>query len=99
VRARVVTGRVPADQVEDCIRLWQEVVAPSVRVQRGFRGARVFVQRESGRVMSMGLWDTEEDFRDTVRWNDEQLAKFQRFFIEPPTVELFELAAEAVPDA
>jgi heme-degrading monooxygenase HmoA len=95
MHARVVKSQVPPDQVVECIRLWREAVAPSVRGQRGFRGARVLVQRESGRNMSVGIWETEADFGNTVSWNNEQLAKFQQLFTAAPVVELFEVAAEA----
>lgn len=95
--ARMVSGQVAPADIDECLRLWNEAVAPSVRIQAGFGGARVFVQRDTGRIVSMGLWDSEEDFENTVSWNDEQLAKFQALFTAQPVVELFELAAEATP--
>jgi hypothetical protein len=97
VYARIVTGQVSPVDIDRCLRLWNETVAPSVRTQRGFGGARVFVQRESGRILSLGLWESGDDFNNTVSWNDEQLATFQALFTAQPVVELFELGAEATP--
>jgi hypothetical protein len=93
----MVTGQVLPSDIDECLRLWNEAVAPSVRSQAGFGSARVLVQRDTGKIVSMGLWASEEDFNNTVSWNDAQLAKFQALFTTQPVVELFELAAEALP--
>jgi len=54
------------------------------------------VERKTGKVASMGLWETEADVQGTVEWNQGQLAKFAGFFTAPPLVELYEVAAEVV---
>jgi quinol monooxygenase YgiN len=59
--ARVVTAQISPDQVDEAIRLWQEFVAPSVKQQPGFNSARLLVERKTGKVRSMGLWQTEAD--------------------------------------
>jgi heme-degrading monooxygenase HmoA len=70
-------------------------VAPSVQQQKGFKSARLLVQRQTGQVLSMGLWETEADFLATVEWNQEQIAKFASLMAAPPVVEGYEVAAEA----
>jgi heme-degrading monooxygenase HmoA len=95
--ARVVRGQVSPDKVDEVIRLWQEFVLPSVKQQKGFKGVRLLVERNSGKIMSMGLWQTEADFQATVEWNQAQIAKFTGLFAAtaPPIVEHYEVAAEA----
>jgi heme-degrading monooxygenase HmoA len=98
VYARLVTGSVAPEDLDACVRLWQETVAPSARAQRGFRGARLMVDRATGQIASMGLWETEAHFQGTVEWNQAQIARFTRLFTSAPTVSGFEVAAEATPD-
>ena len=93
--ARLVTGAIAPDKLDEAIRLWQETVAPSVRQQPGFKGARLLVQRKTGKVASMGLWEAEANLQSTVEWNQEQIARFAGFFTAPPNVEHYELVAEA----
>jgi quinol monooxygenase YgiN len=95
--ARVITARIEPRHLDDAISLWQEEVAPSVRQQKGLISARLFVDREGGEVLSMGLWQTRADFDATVEWNNGQLAKFVALLSGEPQVRGFDLAAEASP--
>jgi hypothetical protein len=92
--ARVVTGQFSPDKLDEAIQLWQEMVAPSVKQQKGFKNARFLVDRKSGKVTSMGLWETEADLLASVQWNQGQLAKFVSLFVAPPNVEHYELVGE-----
>jgi heme-degrading monooxygenase HmoA len=95
VYARVVRGEIPTDRLDEAIRLWQESVGPSAKRQSGFRGARLMVDRNAGKVLSIGLWESEPKVWESVGWNQEQIAKFAALFSGPPTVEEdYELAAE-----
>ena len=94
--ARVVSGPIAPDKLDEAIRLWQTAVVPSAKRQKGFKSARLLVDRKAGKVLSMGLWETEPDVQGTVEWNREQIAKFVRLLSAPPTVEEhYEVAAEA----
>ena len=93
--ARLVTGATTLDQLDEVIQLWREVVAPSARQQPGFKGARLLVNRATGKIASMGLWETAADAQRTVAWNQGQLARFASFFTTPPVVGLYEVAGEA----
>lgn len=96
VHARLVRGEIPADKIDEAIRLWQESVAPSASRQPGFRGARLLVDRNAGKVVSIGLWDSELELRQSVGWNQGQIARFAALLSGPPEIEeSYELAAEA----
>ncbi|HZQ09487.1 MAG TPA: antibiotic biosynthesis monooxygenase [Anaerolineae bacterium] len=96
--ARIVTGTTSPDKLDDVIRLWQESVAPSAKQQKGFKGARLMVERKTGKVVSMGLWENESNFLATVDWNSAQVAQFAELFPTPPTVGGYQVVGEAVPD-
>jgi heme-degrading monooxygenase HmoA len=81
--------------VDEVIRLWRDSVLPSVKQQKGFKSVRLLVERKTGKVMSMGLWETEADFQATAEWNQEQIIKFAGLMTAPPVVEGYEVAVEA----
>jgi len=93
--ARNVTAQTSPGALDEAIQLWKESVAPSTSEQKGFKGAYLFVERSTGKVRSIGLWETEADLLASVEWNQEQVAKFARFFSAPATIEHYEVAAEA----
>jgi len=63
--ARVrITGGVP-EKVNDGVRHFEDVVVPSYKDVAGFRGAYLFVNRTSGKLMGITLWDTEATMRAT----------------------------------
>lgn len=93
--ARLVMGNIPPDQLDEAIRLWQAEVLPSVQQQPGFKGVRLLVDRQHGKIASLGLWETEAHFQATVEWNQRQVAKFAAVFAAPPEVEGYEVIVEA----
>lgn len=96
--ARLVKGQISQGKLEEAIWLWRESVAPSVKQQKGFISARLLVERSTGRVASLGLWETEADFQGTVAWNQGQIARFAGLFTAAPSVEGYEVVAEVLPD-
>ena len=93
--ARLVSGSVPPNRLEDAIQLWRNSVLPSVQQQKGFKSVRLLVDRKNGKIASLGLWETEADFQATVEWNQGQVAKFAGFFSTPPDVGGYEVVIEA----
>ena len=93
--ARNVTAQTSPDVLDKAIQLWKESVAPTTKEQKGFKGAYLFVDRSTGKIRSIGLWETEADLLASVGWNQEQVGKFASFFNTPATIELYEVAAEA----
>jgi hypothetical protein len=55
---------------------------------------RLLVDRENGKIASLGLWETEADFQATVSWNQEQIARFTGLFSSPPEVNGYEVLLE-----
>ncbi len=59
--ARVSTFQGSADQTAESIRVAREQILPVARLQDGFKGIFILFDRESGRSLSVTLWETEED--------------------------------------
>ena len=59
--ARVSTFQGSADQTAQGIRVAREQILPVARLQEGFKGIFILFDSESGRSLSITLWETEED--------------------------------------
>lgn len=63
MHARVSTFEGTPEQASEGIRLVKEWVVPVARLQDGFKGIYVLLDRENGRSLAVTLWATEEDLR------------------------------------
>ena len=61
--ARVSTFQGQPDQTAEGIRIAREQILPAARLQDGFKGIYLLFDRESGRSLSITLWETEEDMK------------------------------------
>ncbi len=61
--ARISTFQGPPDQTAEGIRVTREQILPAARLQDGFRGIYLLFDRESGKSVSITLWETEEDMK------------------------------------
>jgi len=94
--ARVVTVQIAPEKVMEAIQLWKDSVMPAVKSQKGFSSGRFLVNRASGKIVTVGVWETEADMQATAgAFVQEQLAKFASLFSAPPVVEQYEVAIEA----
>jgi heme-degrading monooxygenase HmoA len=64
--ARVrITSEVP-EKVDDGIRHFREVVVSGFKDVDGFKGAYLLVNRNSGKLIGITLWDTEANMHGTA---------------------------------
>ena len=61
--ARVTTFEGAPDQVDELARYAAERVLPALSELDGFNGLLGLADRQSGRVLVVGLWETEEAMR------------------------------------
>jgi heme-degrading monooxygenase HmoA len=59
--ARVVTIQVQPEKMDECIRIFKEVNAPSIAEQPGFNHGHWWVDRTSGEATSVTFWENEDD--------------------------------------
>jgi heme-degrading monooxygenase HmoA len=63
VHARVSTYQGPADQIDEGVRHAQESILPRIQEMDGFQGVYFLVDRQSGKGLSITLWESEEAMR------------------------------------
>lgn len=63
--ARVTTLEASSDGMDDATRYVQEHVIPQLEQMDGFKGVIALVDRASGTLQGVVLWESEEVLRDT----------------------------------
>jgi hypothetical protein len=61
--ARISTIEGARDKVDDVTRQTQEQTLPQLRQMEGFQGFVAFGDRQSGKVLGMAFWESEEALR------------------------------------
>lgn len=59
--ARVTVAEVETSKIEDGIRNFEAEIVPTAKSVDGYRAAYLFVDRDSGKVMGITLWASEDD--------------------------------------
>jgi len=95
--ARLTTAQIPIDRIDIFIKIFEESVVPATKSQKGYKGIYLFVDRKTGKGVSMGLWESEEDAiaNEESRFYQEQVAKFITFYTKPPIREGYEVVVQA----
>jgi heme-degrading monooxygenase HmoA len=61
--ARVSTYEGSSDHTAKGLRVAQEQILPAAKLMDGFKGIYLLYNRESGKSLSVTLWETEVDMR------------------------------------
>lgn len=96
MHARMVTAQVQPDTLDQVITIFREAILPAAQQQKGFVGARLFVDRATNKGRVVSRWQSEADLLagEASGYYQEQLARVLPFFATPPTREIFEIAVE-----
>jgi len=91
--ARIVTSQFKPGSVEQAIALWQDSMTSPLKQARGFKEALVTGDRQTGKAVTVTLWDTEADATefDSSEPYQRALELFGELFATPPSREQFEV--------
>jgi quinol monooxygenase YgiN len=92
--AAVHFAHLPPDKLDEGINIFRDSVVPELRQFEGFKGALLLVNRQTGKSMVIGAYDTEDEVK-AVEHSDEyrrQFAKFVHLFSAPSRPEVYEIA-------
>jgi len=95
--ARTVAMQGRPETVDEARKIFSESVIPAAKQQKGFKGALYLIDPNTGKGMSVTLWETEADLKagEGSGYLQEQIAKFGPLLAGPPTREVFVVAAQA----
>ena len=96
--ARVSTIKTGVQAIDGAIRHFKDVTLPKVRPLRGFRGATLLADRESGITRALTYWDSREALDASAEAANRVRAEFveKTGAAEIISVEVFEVAVQEV---
>ena len=89
--ARVVSGTMQLDKNAETVEIYRNSIVPAAKEQKGFKGGNLFTDDQTGKFISITLWETEDDMisGDSSGYLQEQLGKVAAFFTSAPKVEQY----------
>lgn len=94
MHARVATARVQPGKMDSLVSRLRDSVYPVYRQQQGFRGALALTDANTGKGISITLWDTEADMRAGEASTEQQRAALSDVR-DSPVVEYYEVSIQA----
>jgi heme-degrading monooxygenase HmoA len=97
--ARLAQVRIQPERIAEAIEIYRTSVVPALEQQPGFAGALLLTQPETGRGISITLWESEEarTAGEVGGFYQEQLARFAGMFTETPVRDAYQVALDARP--
>jgi heme-degrading monooxygenase HmoA len=94
--ARVSIGQGKPEQIEAGIRNFREQVGSAAKKMAGFKGSYLLVDRKSGKMLGIALWDTEENLQASAKAAAQLRAGVMQAAAttKSPTVEIYEVAVQ-----
>jgi hypothetical protein len=59
--ARAVNVQFQAGRVDEASRIVKDAIVPVLKEQVGFKGQLLFTQPDTGKAISINLWETDSD--------------------------------------
>ena len=92
--ARVTTIYVQPGKIKEAVDIDRNSILPAAEEQDGFKGMRLLTDAETGKGISVTLWEAEEDLKagEKSGYYREQLAKIADIQAGQPEMEVFEVS-------
>lgn len=86
MHGRVVSVQVKPEDLGEAISIYRDSVVPAAQDQDGFNGAILLTDPDTGKAISVTLWNSEEDLLKGQEsgYYQEQIAKFTDLLIRKP---------------
>lgn len=96
MHARLTSVSISPDRIAEGNRIYQESVGPAVANLKGFRGAFLLSDPNTGESISMTLWETEADGNayESSGSYQEQVNKLRPLFASSPSLKTYDVGAE-----
>jgi len=94
--ARVTIVQIQPGKMDEAIRIYRDSVVPAAKQQKGYKGIYLLTDRNTGKGISVALWQTEADMKagESSGYFQQQLAKFKEIFGAPPVRENYEVSVQ-----
>ena len=92
--ARVNSVQTATDKLAGLLK-WIEERLPAAREAPGFRGFYLLADRQSGKVVSISLWDSEDRGQFEARGDQVRQEASSELGIAPTPVDIYEVVLQA----
>ena len=75
--ARVTTGQLPPDRIGEIARAMPDEARQALAREPGFKGSMFLVDRQSGKVMTIGLWESDAAVQASAAGHQARLVAVQ----------------------
>jgi len=79
--------------IDQAVGIYKDSIVPAAQSQKGFRALNFYLDRKTGKAVSIAIWDSEKDALANERshYYQEQLIKLMHYFANPPIREGYEV--------
>jgi hypothetical protein len=97
--ARVVTIEGKPEKVDEGIRYFWEQLIPTARSLHGFKDGYIMVDRKTGKLVSIVMWESLKDIQATSATADKKLSERVKIAgaTKQPKYEIFEVMGADIP--
>ena len=93
--AQVNSVQMAADKLPGLVK-WAEEQLPAARETPGFKGLYVLADRQSGKLVTISLWDSDDDLRQNqARGAQVREKASSELGIAPTPVDIYEVVLQA----
>ena len=89
---RIANVQVAPERIDAIISRYRETVRPIHQQSEGLRSHYILVNRNSGQMRIIGLWDSQEALEAAKPKLEPAREQFWNEFQETPTLEVYEVA-------
>ena len=92
--ARTTSMQLKIAFIDDALAVYRNSIVPAAQSQKGLIELSLLLDRDSGKAVSIAIWETEQDAKanEENHYYQEQLVKVMNFFTAPPVREGYEVA-------
>jgi len=91
---RMASVRVAPERINEIVGRYRQIVRPVHQRSEGLRNHYMLVDRKSGQMRLMGLWDSPEALEAALPTLEPARERLWEEFGEDPTLEAYEVADE-----
>jgi hypothetical protein len=91
---RIGSTQIPPERVDELVSRYRETVRPIHERCRGLRDHYLLVNRQSGEIMVVGVWNSSEALEEALPSLEPARENLWADFEAPPTLKAYELADE-----
>ena len=97
MHARVVNVQFQQGRLDEAKHIVNESIVPVLKEQKGFKNQFLLTQQDTGKAISINLWETEADLTafETSPLYREVLGKLADVLAGPPAGEAYEVSVQA----